>query len=614
VEKNYAESTNRHWRKIMLNQQIDTEEDLLVENQRLRDRLSRFERNGGFGLVWENIPEAVEQRLVDEVPVLKHIPSLDVAGAKPSPSPHVLIEGDNLHALHVLQATHRGKVDVIYIDPPYNLGGDFRYNDRIIDKDSEYRHSAWLSFMEKRLRLAQPLLKDTGVIIAAIDDAEFAHLKLLMDQIFGPQNFIANIVWSGGRKNDSRFVSVGHDYMLIFAKSKPTLVEGNVKWREKKHGVDEILAAGLKAWEESGHDEVKATVLMKAWWKLVPKDSPLRTQSSDKYDRVDGQSGRPGVVYRTIDISWPGGGGPIYDVLHPNTKLPVPVPRSGWRFQELKMLEEIDAGRVVFGKDHIVGISRKQYLDTTSNHVVESAFEADRLGSAKSLTNMVGSGKFDFPKLTTVISKWLNLVTSQNPNALVLDFFAGSGTTLHAVAELNALDGGNRRCILVTNNENSICREVTQPRIKAVLTGDWASGTHDSLPGSLAFYTTDFFKRSKSLDQMRSDIAEHTVDLIAIKDGAIKESSSDTGLHILRGDHATIAVVTASDADYDGLHIDANNLVREGDAKLAYLFTWGLHGIESELADIWNDWDVQPLPAEMLAALRRLIPKKESIE
>ncbi|MHB1521362.1 MAG: site-specific DNA-methyltransferase [Ferrimicrobium sp.] len=593
----------------MLNQQVDTEEDLLVENQRLRDRLSRFERNGGFGLVWENIPEAVEQQLVDDVPVLKHVPSLDVPGEKASPSPHVLIEGDNLHALHVLQATHRGKVDVIYIDPPYNLGGDFRYNDKIVDKDSEYRHSAWLSFMDKRMRVAQPLLKDTGVIIAAIDDTEFAHLKLLMDQTFGAHNFIANIVWTGGRKNDSRFVSVGHDYMLIYAKSLPILIESDVKWRERKHGVDEILAAGLKAWEESGHDEVKATVLMKAWWKSVPQDSPLR--ASKHYNNVDGINGRPGSVYFAADISWPGGGGPAYEVLHPITNKPVPVPSRGWVYQEPRMLEEIAAGRVRFGPDHTQGLTRKSYLDKIDKQVVESSFYSDRRTANKALAKMIGYKRFDFPKDATVIARWLNLVTSQNRDAIVLDFFAGSGTTLHAVAELNKQDGGNRRCILVTNNENDICREVALPRIKAVLTGEWASGKHDPLPGSLEFYTTDFFRRSKSLDQMRADIAEHTVDLIAIKDGAVKKSAS-AGLHMLYGGQTTIAVVTAFDLNTDALTY-ANNAVRDGDSKIAYLFTWSDHGIESELVDMWTGWDVHPLPAEMLAALRRLAPKKESL-
>ena len=276
------------------------------------------------------------------------------------------------------------------------------------------------------------------------------------------------------------------------------------------------------------------------------------------------------------------------------------------------MLEEIAAGRVRFGPDHTQGLTRKSYLDKIDKQVVESSFYSDRRTANKTLAKMIGYKKFDFPKDTTVIARWLNLVTSQNPNALVLDFFAGSGTTLHAVAELNKQDGGNRRCILVTNNENNICREVTQPRIKAVLTGDWASGPHDPLPGSLAFYQTDFFKRSKSLDQMRSDIAEHTVDLIAVKDGAIQESSG-MGLHILRGDHATIAVVTASDLNKETL-ADANSAVRDGDSQSAYLFTWSDHGVESELIDMWKGWDVKPLPAEMLAALRRLMPKRERAE
>jgi adenine-specific DNA-methyltransferase len=489
----------------MIEQQFGTD-DLLAENKQLRERLSKFERNGGFGLVWEDVPEAIEQRFIDDVPILKHIPSLDVSGARPSLSPHVLIEGDNLHALHVLQATHRGAVDAIYIDPPYNLGGDFRYNDRIVDKDSEYRHSAWLSFMDKRLRLAQPLLKDTGVIIAAIDDTEFAHLKLLMDQIFGPQNFIANIVWNGSRTNNPRFISVGHDYMIIFAKSKSALIKNDTKWRETKFGVNKILEAGRRAWEESNHDEVKATALMKAWWRTLPKDSPLREHALYKYDRVDGRNGRPGAVYRPDNIS-PPGGGLRYTVIHPVTGEPAPTPNRGWRYTEAKMQEEIDAGRILFGVDHTMGVRKKTYLDTVQDHVVKSVFDVYRLGGNRTLSSIIGYKKFDFPKHTPTIARWINLVTSQNPNALVLDFFAGSGTTLHAVAELNAQDGGNRRCILVTNNENDICRDVTQPRIKAVLTGDWASGKHEPLPGSLAFYATDFVERLDTLDSSHTDMS-----------------------------------------------------------------------------------------------------------
>ena len=205
----------------MVNGQIDAEEDLLAENQRLRERLAQFERNGGFGLVWENIPETVEQQLVDDVPVLKHVPSLDVPGEKPSPSPHVLIEGDNLHALHVLQATHRGKVDVIYIDPPYNTGNrDFVYNDRFIDAESAYRHSAWLSFMEKRLRLARELLKETGVIFISIDDNEHSRLRLLLNQIFGDDDCLGDIAIVNnlrGRSDSSHFATA-HESLLVFAR------------------------------------------------------------------------------------------------------------------------------------------------------------------------------------------------------------------------------------------------------------------------------------------------------------------------------------------------------------------------------------------------------------
>jgi len=173
------------------------------------------------------------------------------------------------------------------------------------------------------------------------------------------------------------------------------------------------------------------------------------------------------------------------------------------------------------------------------------------------------------------------------------------------------LDGGSRRCILVTNNENEICREVTHPRIKAVLTGKWADGEkHDPLPGSLSFYRTGFIDRGKSVDGLRRDIAKYTVDLIAIKEAAGKVVSRSEELSILHGAGVTVAVAPGLSVDHNKLRAAAENKVREGDRKVVYVFTWSDQGVEEEVAALWSGWDAQPLPAEMLAALRRHQPQE----
>jgi len=193
---------------------------------------------------------------------------------------------------------------------------------------------------------------------------------------------------------------------------------------------------------------------------------------------------------------------------------------------------------------------------------------------------------------------------------VVLDFFAGSGTTLHAVVQANRTDGGSRSCILITNNEEEvdICRDVTLPRCRAVLTGKWAAGKREPLPGSLVFYRTDFAKRSKSPDRMRTEIAKHTVDLVAVMEGTTRTLARNAAIALLKGSGTTVAVVPGLDPDHAELHKTAEKKVEDGDKKIVYLFTWSDQGVEEEVAALWPGWVVNPLPAEMLAALRRLAP------
>src|SRR3989344_7394291 len=199
-------------------------EKLNAEIERLKKELKKRKK---YGLVWEEKPEELVEMCKEKLPVLKEIKNKEITTDKDKPV-NLLIEGDNYHALSVLNYTHAKKVDVIYIDPPYNTGSkDFIFNDRYIDREDSYRHSKWLSFMEKRLKLAKNLLKDTGVIFISIDDNEMAQLKLLMDDknkgLFGEENFVQNFMWLHGKGKKDRWSRTLQQYILCYAKNKNKL-------------------------------------------------------------------------------------------------------------------------------------------------------------------------------------------------------------------------------------------------------------------------------------------------------------------------------------------------------------------------------------------------------
>lgn len=431
----------------------------------------------------------------------------EIRRGAPDAPVHTIINGENYHALEALQYTHSGKVDLIYIDPPYNTGAaDWKYNDRYVDAKDGYRHSKWLSFMEKRLLIAKALLKPTGVLIMAIGDDEHHRLRMLADDIFGEKNFISNVVWQGGRKNDSRYISNGADYMLVYAREEDALRAADIKWREEKRGVHQVLAAGRQAWTHSGHDEARARAIMSAWFKAQPKDSPVQGLARNTYFLHDGG------LARDTDITWPGGGGPRYDVLHPSTGMPVPIPDRGWLYSTPERMQQaIDAGEIIFREDHTKPISLKKRLENVTGQVVQSVFDHQRTHSGRHLQEVLGDKRFPFPKDHEVLSRWIGLMAPED--AVILDFFGGSGTTAEAVIRLNAEDGGTRQAILVTNNELSkaddtklrkaghmpgddeyeslgVFHHVTKPRLETVVTGIRQDGSTYSagLDANIAFF------------------------------------------------------------------------------------------------------------------------------
>lgn len=419
--------------------------------------------------------EAVEKHHL-EIPyrLLEYDDSLS-AGDKESGN--LLIQGDNLHALKALLPFYAGKVKCIYIDPPYNTGEEkWRYNDNVnspeIKKwlneivgregDDLTRHDKWLCMMYPRLQLLSKFLRRDGVIFISIDDNEYANLKLLLDNIFGAQNMLASLIWEGALKNDSKFISVSHDYILCYAKSKEHLRINKTKWRTRKEGIDEIYNKVEKLKQKFGQDYIQISSELQDWYKNLSKNHPAWQHRH--YKMVD----KVGVFFPG-DISWPGGNGPNYEVLHPVTNKPVKQPKGGWRYAKyVTMLDEIKKDKILFGEDENKIPNVKRYLHETEGQVLPSVIYKDRRSAMQRLRALFNSDVFENPKDEEVLLKLFEAVT--NNKDIILDSFAGSGTSAHSVLQLNKLDEGKRKFILI-ELEEEIAKNVTSERITRVITG-----------------------------------------------------------------------------------------------------------------------------------------------
>jgi len=382
---------------------------------------------------------------------------------------NLFIEGDNLEALKLLQESYLGKVKLIYIDPPYNTGNDFVYEDDFAESSADYLarsgqksetgdrlvanteangrfHSDWLSMMFSRLKLARGLLTDDGVMIVAIDDHEHANLRLLLDMVFGADNFLADVVWQGSGKNDARFTAGGLDYMLIYARSKTALIGLDVRFKGPKRGYDDVIEAGRLAWDESGHDAARATALYRNWWKTKPDvEAGLKA-----YSEID----EFGQIYTRDNLASPNPRENLqYQVLHPVTGRPVPMHEYGWRLSREVMDERIAQGRILFGSDHTTTPRFKRLLSDMDRQAIRPVIQQERAPASDALTRLLDGKMFDYPKDVGVLGAWIDATTSSDKNAIILDFFAGSGSTGHSVISLNAADQGSRRFILVQLDE-----------------------------------------------------------------------------------------------------------------------------------------------------------------
>ena len=455
-----------------------------VDFDALRQELSDYivEGKEAYQIDW---PGKLAAEFASNAPIAKTLRPNRADSVDFDTTKNLFVEGDNLEALKLLQESYLGKVRLIYIDPPYNTGGDLVYRDDFSSTTQEYLwqsrqaneagerlvsntetngrfHSDWLSMIYPRLRLAKRFLAQDGVILVSIDDAEQASLRRLMDEVFGEQNFIAQLVWEKGRKNDAKFFSNGHEYVLVYAKSKSALREKNTSWREEKPGAREVWDEYLLLRKAHGPDDETVERALAEWFKSLPKAHPAKKLARTRHVDANGP-------WRDDNISWPGGGGPRYDVIHPVTGQPCEVPEAGWRYGEDEMKRRIALGLIVFREDHTRPPFRKSHLRPVAGEVDDVDDSADEDGgddtglavqvrgsyfykqsqvSVRHLRNLMGAQVFNNPKDHEVLSRLFEYVLA-GKGGIVLDFFAGSGTTAEAVFNLCDRTGLNCSVILV---------------------------------------------------------------------------------------------------------------------------------------------------------------------
>ena len=416
-----------------------------------------------YGLVFEEHREGIDEVLANNLPVLTEDTDLFIDNGGQM---NFLIEGDNLASLKLLEKTHKGKIDLIYIDPPYNTGNkDFVYDDRFVDSNDTFRHSKWLSFMEKRLQIAKKLLSDNGVIFISIDDNELSQLKLLCDEFLGYENFIASIVWETKKEAKGippvKMCVVNHEYILVYSKTNQFRFLGD------KRNVDD----GFKN----------------------PDNDP-RGPWKRQYLQRFGQ----GFAVRTI--------------VNPSNGMSFSFETP---YTEEKMNKWIAEGVIIFPKTSDKYPARKEYFFEYSNPfkpiITSLGLYSTKVNSEK-LKELFDQKKvFDYSKPTQLIADIICKAASNN--ITILDFFAGSGTTGHAVMKLNAEDGGNRKFILCTNNENNICRDVTYERIKRVI-------AKDDYKASLKYFKVDYLPISDKLYYEYADeLLLHIRELVELENG-----------------------------------------------------------------------------------------------
>lgn len=540
-----------------------SKQNLVAEISRLKKELKKRKK---YGLVWEEKPEEVVEMCKAKLPVLNEVKSKEIITEKGKPV-NLLIEGDNYHTLSVLNYTHEKKIDVIYIDPPYNTGNkDFKYNDKYVDLEDGYRHSKWVSFMEKRLKLAKNLLRPSGAIFISIDDNEIAQLKLLMDKagLYGEENLLALISWQNldTIKNDAKYFSTNHEYILVYARNKSKIVMKGFKKGEKQRKV-------YKNYDNDPRGD----------YLLTPIHAKSGTENS------------------------------IYKFRFPNGYLWRPPRGTYPRFSQETLKRLLKEKRIYLDPKGEKVPQRKTYLSEVGERMPLWTFwRYEDFGSTRQsnqeLGGILGKGAFQNPKPAKLIKIIIDSVSEKD--CIVLDFFAGSGTTAQAVLELNKEDGGNRRFIMCTDNENNICSDVCYPRVKKVIEGYKNSDGDkiEGLEGNLKYFKTAFVD-AEPTDKNKKKLTVEATEMLCIKEGTFNPVLEKKDFKIFKNSKHYTGIV------FDSLVIDDFKKAIKGiQAKFSvYVFSLGDDTFDEEFEDIRQKVKLSPIPEVILRVYRRIFKR-----
>jgi adenine-specific DNA-methyltransferase len=549
-----------------------------------------------LGLVWdrEREPEQVVQECINNIPLFK---KTDFEVVTSSLNDNLLLVGDNYHSLLLLNYTHANSIDVIYIDPPYNRGkDDFKYNDKFVDIEDTYKHSKWLNFMSKRLELAKKLLTTDGLIFISIDDNEMFELKLLCDQVFGDNNFVSCLprVTKKSGKQHSEDIGKNHDYVLVYAKQYNSSIIGKFDGTDESYQYEDeyVLTRGkYKLNQTLDYDSLYYNKAMD-FELAIEEDRFVPGGSLEKHnDRHNGQFNKMDWVWRWSRAKFDFGLKNGFVV----------VKRGGDR---PRIYTKTYANATISKKANKYFVEQKvREKNLTSLEFVENKYSNDN--ATKDLAEIIGKNLFEYTKPIDLICKLLQLVNKED--ALVLDFFAGSGTTGHAVLKLNKEDGQNRRFILCTNNENDIAYNICFKRLEKAIKGfvSLANGDEiEPLGSNLKVFETVFLPVEKVdtiNDDIRQKIVENITEVIMIKDSCFLEISSNEYYKILSSRDEKRKIAIYFNENMDGFEEMIEKLEKE--RATVYMFSYEKNStLETEYGD--RKIDIESLPEPFVSTLK----------
>lgn len=541
-----------------------SEKDLQREILDLKAELRRLRKNY-LGLVFEDKPEDIVIQCQQNVPVLKEVKVKRVVKDDKRPN-NLLIEGDNYHALCVLNYTHKKNIDLIYIDPPYNTGAkNWKYNNDYVDKEDEYRHSKWLSLMRHRLNLARELLRDDGVLICAIDENEQAHLGVLIESIFpAHEQHTITIVHNPKGVQGNNF-SYSHEY-AIFVIPKDKKIIGSRSLTE-----EEMYISNLRNWG----NESERTDAKNCFYPIIISDGKIVGFGDVAPDKLHPKSANEKQKDKSIYV-WP-------------------IDEKGverkWRYARQSVEEIKDILQVKESRGGLIQIMIAKDYGTYKTVWIDKKYDASEYGT-KLLREIIPNCDFDFPKSLYTVYDCLFAVVGDRPRANILDFFAGSGTTGHAVLEMNKADNGERKFILCTNNENNngngtggIAESVCYPRIKKVIEGykDKKGNKVAGLGGNLFYYKTDLVnidKIQKIPDEAKIRVTYQAGEMIAVREDTLNEVEKNEWWQIFEGKGRMMAIYFKEDKSELGELI--SKLEKRDMPVALYIFSWGKNEYNGE--------------------------------